>query len=807
MKKLILVVQSILFVVSLSGQNRITGTVFDQVAQSKIIGATIVLSDNAGVAISDKEGAFVIEGLSRGSYTLEISSVGYSTYSLTLDINKDVEVKIPLEEKIFDLPSIVVESVTMTGGISGVKKSLGSAHYIGQKEIQKFSYTDINRTLRNIPGANIQEEDGYGLRPNIGLRATGSERSSKITVMEDGILSAPAPYAAPAAYYFPTVGRMEAIEILKGSSQIKYGPYTTGGAINLISTPLPIKFGGHADFILGSDNYKMLHANLGNAHKNVSYLVETLQYSADGFKELDNGGKTGFNKEDYLAKVRIHTNADANIYQSLTFKIGQAKETSNETYLGLTDEDFALTPTRRYAGSQADLMTTSQSQYSLTHFAQLSSFLDIHTSLYRTEFARNWYKLDKVNGTNIANILSDPNNHQEELSIIRGTLDASNALSVKANNRSYYAQGVQTNAILHFSNGQIKHKLDLGLRIHQDQIDRFQWVDQYNISSGIMQLASSGQPGTESNRVEVANAVSTYAQYKVDLKNLTLTGGLRHEHISIDRADYGTEDPNRTGSDLSSRDNVVSVWIPGIAASYQLSKTSNLFGGAHRGFAPPGSKEGTNPEKSWNYELGYRVNAKGWNAQVTAYHNDYSNLLGADLASSGGTGTQDLFNGGSAIAQGVEAQASYDLLSNSSTSIRLPITAAYTYSRAFFTSSFDSEFDAWQTVEDGDRLPYVPAHQLAISAGIEHSRYLLDISTRYSTAMLTQAGNFDDTNIARTDEAFTVDVALNYKLSKELSAFVNVNNALNNIYVVSRRPSGARPNLPRTFNLGLKANF
>jgi len=773
-------------VVTLSAQFSLTGVIYDRADDAPIIGATIVLSEDAGVAISDKEGTYVIDGIPEGNYIVEISSVGYDTHIASIEIKGDVVIDAPLEEKIFDLPSVVVESITMTGGISGVKKSLGSAHYIGQKEIQKFSYTDINRTLRNIPGANIQEEDGYGLRPNIGLRATGSERSSKITVMEDGILAAPAPYAAPAAYYFPSVGRMEAIEILKGSSQIKYGPYTTGGAINLISSPLPIKFGGHADFILGSDNYKMLHANLGNAHKNVSYLVETLQYSADGFKQLDNGGPTGFNKEDYLAKVRIHTNADANIYQSLTFKIGQAKETSHETYLGLTDEDFELTPTRRYAGSQEDVITTSQSQYSLTHFAQLTSFLDIHTSLYRTDFARNWYKLDKVNGININRILNNPSDHPQELEITRGTLDATNALAVKANNRTYFAQGIQTNAILHLSKGRTKHKIDLGLRIHQDEIDRFQWIDTYNIS---------------------ANAVSSYLQYKVDIDKLTLTSGLRHEHISISRDNFGTEDPSRTGSSLSSRSNVVDVWIPGVAASYQLSEASRLYGGLHRGFAPPGSKEGTLPEKSWNYELGYRINTSGLSAQVTAYHNDYSNLLGADLASSGGGGTQDLFNGGSAIAQGIEAEVSYDLVSRTSAKFKLPVSLTYTYSKAFFTNSFESEFDAWQTVESGDRLPYVPAHQLAISTSVEHKQYLFDISARYSTEMLTQAGQHDDLSIARTDEAFTVDIALNYKLSKELSAFVNVNNAFDNIYIVSRRPAGVRPNLPRTFNLGLKANF
>jgi len=131
---------------------------------------------------------------------------------------------------------------------------------------------------------------------------------------------------------------------------------------------------------------------------------------------------------------------------------------------------------------------------------------------------------------------------------------------------------------------------------------------------------------------------------------------------------------------------------------------------------------------------------------------------------------------------------------------------AYTYTNTTFSSEFESDFDAWGTVNEGDFLPYVPKHQLALGLSLEHSRFLFDISSRYQTEMLTEAGTFDE-NIAMTDEAFTIDIALNYRLSEQLSAFVNVNNATNNIYVVSRRPAGVRPNQPRVWNLGLKANF
>ena len=113
---------------------------------------------------------------------------------------------------------IELDNVYITGGKDEVLQQPGSATFIDDVALEAFEYTDIHRVLNAVPGVNVQEEDGYGLRPNIGLRGTSPERSKKITVMEDGILSGPAPYAAPAAYYFPNISRMSAVEVFKGPS-------------------------------------------------------------------------------------------------------------------------------------------------------------------------------------------------------------------------------------------------------------------------------------------------------------------------------------------------------------------------------------------------------------------------------------------------------------------------------------------------------------------------------------------------------------------------------------------------------------
>ncbi|MEO1119312.1 MAG: TonB-dependent receptor plug domain-containing protein, partial [Pseudomonadota bacterium] len=133
----------------------------------------------------------------------------------------------------------VMPEVTIIGNPENLSRVPGSATVIDVEDILRFNQSDIQRIIRSVPGVTVQLEDGYGLRPNLSIRGTASERSARITLLEDGILIAPAPYSAPAAYYFPTAGRLSSVEVLKGPATITEGPYTIGGAVNLISTQIP----------------------------------------------------------------------------------------------------------------------------------------------------------------------------------------------------------------------------------------------------------------------------------------------------------------------------------------------------------------------------------------------------------------------------------------------------------------------------------------------------------------------------------------------------------------------------------------
>ena len=761
--------------------------------------------------VTDATGWYRLSGVPAGEWKLRVELVGRAVMERPLRVTgagvRTDTLALAVAPLALDQLLVLLKRTRMSEG-AAADAIPGSVHVLGARTIEErpVLFGDVHAYLREAPGVNVQEEDGYGLRPNIGLRGTGVDRSSKITVMEDGVLIAPAPYSAPAAYYFPVAARMEAIEVRKGSSQVRYGPYTIGGALNLVSSGIPADLSLLVDAVGGRDDTRRLRVRVGDSGAHVGWLLDTYRAATDGFKRLDGGGSTGFDVQDYVGKLRVRTDLNAPLYQELELKLGYYEQTSDETYLGLTAADFEATPFRRYAASQEDVMRADHRQVQLRYFMRPSASLDVVTTGYVNTYARNWYKLDSVLGRSIAAVLDDPSGEPAALAVLRGADSQDDALRVRANNREYEARGIQT-AVGIRPRGSPTHEIELGARFHWDREDRFQHDDDYAMRGRRMVMTSAGAPGSQANRVSEATAFSFYIQDRIELGRLTLVPGVRYETIDFERRDYAPADAMRA-TPTGTLENAVSSWIPGFGVTYALQPGLRLFAGAHRGFGPPGpgADAETEAESSVNYEFGVRASRARASLHVAGFYSDYSNILGAETVSSGTQGNGDLFNGGAVAVRGVELHASYDPVARDGSGWRLPVLLGYTFTRATFESAFTSSYEPWGTVQVGDELPYLPEHQGFGRIELERGRWSASVSATASSAMRTVAGQSPIADAFGTDAFFVLAAGTRFSVSPATTLYAGIENLTDAVYIVARRPAGARPGLPRTMHIGIRVS-
>ncbi|MFT6906735.1 MAG: Fe(3+) dicitrate transport protein [Oleiphilaceae bacterium] len=703
------------------------------------------------------------------------------------------------------------EDIYITGGAEEIKKQPGSAHLVNEQELQKFEYTDINRVLSQIPGVNIQEEEGYGLRPNIGLRGAHPHRSRKIALMEDGILIGPAPYSAPAAYYFPMFAKMEGIEVFKGPAAIKHGPNTVGGAVNLVTRSIPDENKGQLNIALGKDNLSKVHSYYGQRGDQWGWMIDGMNLQTDGFKELDTGNNTGFNKNDVTFKGLVNSDVYADIYQQLELKIQYSDEDSNSTYTGLTEDDFDENPYRRYAGSDNDRMETKHTQYMLSHYIELDPTFSLTTKMYRNEFERLWSKLNGFNSaTSLTDILANPNvgTNADFMQVLKGEtnsvdLGADGTLIIGNNDREYRSQGVQFIARWEPLILGAPHEFEFGVRFHNDQIKRNHSTDKLLMSSGELISDGSATLATTVNK-DSTDAIALHVQDKLELGDLTISGGVRAEFIDSKR-----ENRSATSSQ-DSRENSDSVIIPGGGVFYQLTKEFGLLAGVYKGFSPvgPGQSSDIEAEESLNYEAGFRYYQGAFNTEMIGFYNDYSNIKGVCTFSSGcdDADIDKEFNGGEAEIKGVEMSAGYQF---ESAGLSFPIKFNYTFTDATFASNFGSSNPDWGIgeIKSADLLPYIPEHQYSFSTGIAAKKWRIDTVLKYVGERNDTANeNVNPSNRVINSYA-VVDLKGSFNITQDVKVYTSINNIFDKEYVTSLRPYGARPGAPQIAQIGMKVSF
>lgn len=738
-----------------------------------------------------------------------------------------------------DRPARELSTVTVIGSKEAVARMPGSAAFLDREDIERQGYDDAHRMLREIPGVNVREEDGYGLFPNISIRGADPGRSSKVTIMEDGVMMAPAPYAAPAAYYSPAVGRMSGIEVIKGSSQVQFGPHTTGGVINYLSTPIPQAREGYIRSAFGSDtefrNQLWLGDRVDTGIGRFGYVVELFHRQTEGFKDITgplsdvgpDAGDSGFRRIEPMIKLAWQPNTTLRQQVDLTY--GRSEMDADETYLGISTADFRRNATQRYAASQFDNIRTRQERAILRYSVAPTDNIDIVGTAYRTDFERNWDKIRAVGDGSttigLGRALAEGGAHLE---VLRG--ERAGTWDYRDNNRVYYTQGIDLKGALRFDTGAIGHELRAGVRYHEDEATRFQRNTRFNVNDeGVVVSRDMNAPGSQDDRDEQAEALAFYVENAVSIGNLTVTPGVRVERIDwtiLDRRS-GTEQ-RRSGDGTFT--------TGGVGVNYALTQWT-LFGGLYRGFSPPSPGDGIageDEEKSLSLELGARHRTQaGLLQELVVFGTDFDNLLVPNNAGAAGTadGTESV---GEVEVLGVEYGLRYDHGRARGWALGTPVAFSATYTRARIandsatagTGGGDGAESIFSGGFDGARLPYIPDFQLSLSGGVHGARWSLDgrflfVDSAFATALNSRdevilAGVDPDTGerqfIAdarggKVDTQVVFDVTGRYRVTPAFTVFASAFNLLDREYIASRLPEGPRPGAPRTLLVGIEAQL
>ena len=711
-----------------------------------------------------------------------------------------------------------LQPLTVTGGEEAVLMSVGSAAFVTEDEIRRASYTNINQILAKVPGAYVRDEDGFGNFPNISLRGGDGTRTAKVTVMEDGILTAPATYSAPAAYYFPRVSRMSGVEVMKGSSQVRYGPLTTGGVLNFLSTPIPeaqrfyskTTYGSHNTFFNLIQYGDSIETDVGR----VGYLFESLYNISDGFRKIDGSSQdTGFTLFEPMLKLSFEPNTA--LKQKFEFKIGHTDFDADETYVGLTDADLRANPDRRYAGSVADNITTDQTRTYLKWMAELTPDVRVESALYYNKFSRDWFKADRVGQTggplrNIHEVLAPGSAFGTEFGVLRG--DIAGDVRVKGNARDYEAFGWQNQVNRAFETGTFEHDLAVGLRIHRDEMARNQYTTTY-LGDG----AGNFTPDPTRTRVFIPSendinrttATAIYLEDTIRTGALTLKPGIRYEYLDLEFRDRNNAANNLDGSN--------NLWSGGMGATWEFDESRSLFGGIYRGVSLPGVRaairDGVDEERSISYELGYRHRGHNWSAEIAGFFTDFSNIISVDT----GVGGINNQNAGAAEVWGIESLVQYDPMISTGSEFSLPMYLSATWTRADFkgtTAALAGGGDGmFAGGRDGNAIPYTPEWKIATGIGASYGDYALNVDAYYTSSTWGTGYNGDPRpgtptiRDGKIPALFLVDLTGSYQVNDNIRLLAGVHNLFDQRKLTSRIPEGPRANAPRMIFAGIEAEF
>lgn len=738
---------------------------------------------------TDIAGHFQMRLPSAGEYSWFASRAGFGSQRGSLKVIDGAAPALDIELKPAVLAQEILVSANLIAGTPEVVSNTpGSVDVLDSAALRQAQVFSFDEALRKVAGISTRGEEGFSLRPNIGIRGLNPTRSRNVLMLEDGVPLAYAPYGDNASYYHPPVDRYDSIEVVKGSGQIAWGPNTVGGVLNYVTPTIPDHASGSLAVTGGNRDYLNAHARFGGTWKGAGLLLDAVRKQGEGARDNVRSGLTDINLK-LLATVATR--------HALAFKTNYYAEDSRLTYSGLRLDEWNADA--RQNPFRNDAFYGDRWGASMTHTTALTPNVIANTNVYGSVFMRDWWRQSSNSGQR-PNDAADP--------ACAGMANLNTTCGNEGRLRKYYTWGIDPRLRATHSLFGVRNELDLGFRAHFETQERIQ-------RNGDTPLARAGRTVEDNQRT--TQGYSGHIQNRFHFGNVIVTPGLRLEHVRYSRTNRLFNNGTGVFGDTS-----LTQAIPGVGLAWNPSGWLTLFTGMHRGFAPPRAEDIINnsggfveldAEMSWNYEAGARARLhRNVSVDAAYFRLDYSNqIIPASLA--GGAGSA-LTSAGETEHSGMELTGRYDARNVFGSGNSLWFRGAWTWIPVarFDGRRFSSVSGFAGTLVTGNRLPYAPGSLLNASIGWSHRRGVNALVEMVQTGR--QFG--DDLNTVNSAPdgqrgALPGNVIWNATFNVPMeawrtTAFVTVKNLGDRLALVDRS-RGMLPGSPRLIQAGFKWSF
>lgn len=684
---------------------------------------------------------------------------------------------------------------------SNIENLPGSSNVLTREDLDKREPFSILELVREVPGLHVVSEDAAGTHLNIGLRGLNPRRSSRTLLLEDG---APtvffAPYGDPSAHYSTPIERLERVEVLKGSGQILYGPQTLGGMINFVTKPVPRNgFEGSAKLSVGNEGYRGAHLNLGTGSDQGGIMIDLLKRQGDGIREQHD-----FDVQDVTIKGQLNINSS----HTLTAKYTRFEEDSLFSETGLTGQEYLRNPFS-LPGSEGERYVMDRDTVQLIHAWQLGERARLTTQVYHTKTDRTSLRSREFESA------FDP---MDPSTIGLGELESEFATRP----RHYDVFGIEPKLEFTHSAFGVPSETIIGMRYHTEDIDRkkFEFDNFGDIT-----------PEADERLLADVEATTFYAQNTFLMGNWTLTPGIRVEQIDQTKVLFSGVPGTANFQQEDMLDTNETETLPGIGFTWNGLSNATVFGGVHRGFAPPRPDrdiendmlQRVTPELATVAELGIRGNVRAGSYEATFFNLDIEDIV----VNSGGF----FRNEGEAQHTGFELAGRFNLGELFSAKVS-PFFVSMAYTN-LFTAEFKNSGvvggegeDGYGSYEAGNRLPYAPKHTLALNLSYETEQWNARVGATHLSKQFANTENFagsgalgfcpngeDPANnlfcglFGEIEAVTLLNASISYApAGSKVSYFLNAENLTDKQYIAART-NGIQPGRQRQVVAGINVKF